>query len=124
MLDKFNDTMQKELTKTNGSLDSDIITAFNSISSTMSTPQVNWEFFLFGVIWLGLVLFMMYITISTQVRNSHYSKAEKIPFDAQEQTCEYCGGKYIVGTRTNCPHCGATILHYSKDSNNMTNDMS
>lgn len=37
--------------------------------------------------------------------------------DVFEETCNFCGGVYIIGMHTSCPHCGGAISahHYVKD---------
>ena len=39
-----------------------------------------------------------------------YKKAVPCELKAVYQlSCNFCGGMYIVGMHTNCPHCGASI---------------
>jgi hypothetical protein len=34
-----------------------------------------------------------------------------------QESCNFCGGVYIIGIHTECPHCGGAIPphHYVKD---------
>lgn len=39
-----------------------------------------------------------------------YKNAKLCPEDfSTEEECTYCGGTYIIGVHTSCPHCGAPI---------------
>ena len=60
--------------------------------------------------------------------SKHYSQAVECPETfVDQEACEYCGGIYIVGLNTSCPHCGAPVKphDYTVDGNgNITNIIS
>ncbi len=44
------------------------------------------------------------------IRESYYRKAQACNLQVVDQEpCEYCGGIYIIGMHTTCPHCGAPV---------------
>ena len=36
--------------------------------------------------------------------------------DAKEDTCEYCGNVYVIGTCHECPHCGAPLRPHNVET--------
>jgi len=61
---------------------------------------------------LGMLAFIalhMCIMLGLTPKARKYRKATEIPQTAKEDTCEYCGGVYVIGTCIKCPHCGAPI---------------
>lgn len=56
-----------------------------------------------------LVIFIPVLIINLNPKRKYYQSAIKITAKAKEETCEYCGCNYVVGTVLSCPHCNAPI---------------
>ena len=52
-----------------------------------------------------------------QIAKENAYKTATATGGVQEDTCEYCGGVYVVGTVISCPHCGAPIVAHNTGNN-------
>lgn len=61
---------------------------------------------------LGVMLFITFFVILRDPEKKKYKdfipcgRSEEL---VQEDTCDYCGGIYIIGTVLSCPHCNAPL---------------
>lgn len=67
--------------------------------------------FLFALLFeaMILVIFIPVLIVNLNPKRKYYQSAIKITAKAKEETCEYCGCNYVVGTVLSCPHCNAPI---------------
>ena len=108
--DRFNYILQKNLTKNSKyTVEEAIKLAFDDVSTYIMDPYSDDEStssFLF----MSIVAFIFtYSCLREGLRNVRYKKAVRCTGKLVQQTCAYCGGIYIVGTCTTCPHCGAPL---------------
>ena len=61
--------------------------------------------------------FPVFFSIMNILKMKNYKDYQKVPsVDGKviiQETCDYCGGVYVVGTCLNCPHCGASVKAYN-----------
>ncbi len=113
VLDTFNSTLQAALTRRDKGVGDDLLEAFTAIEPLTMKMHVETAVLGFAVIWVAVIAFMFVATLKGAKTSKLQATAQPIALDAQEMTCEYCGGKYIPGTLTNCPNCGAAIVYYA-----------
>ena len=71
-----------------------------------TSPAIKWVL-IFDVIFLGFIA--MTVGFSPK-RDIYYPKAQAVTQEiVKEETCEYCGGVYVIGMHTKCPFCKAPV---------------
>lgn len=115
VLKTFNSTLQAALTRRDKGVGDDVLEAFTAIEPLTMKPYVDTGILAFAFIWVAVIAFMFVATLKGVKTSKLQATAQPIALDAQEKTCEYCGGKYIPGTLTNCPNCGAAIVYYANE---------
>ncbi len=71
-----------------------------------TSPAIKWVL-LFDVIFLGFIA--MTVGFSPK-RDIYYPRAQAVTQEiVKEETCEYCGGVYVIGMHTKCPFCKAPV---------------
>ena len=76
--------------------------------------HVEWLFVIWGLLLSGIGAYEIYQTLITNKKA--YRSAVKCANDAKEDTCEYCGNVYVIGTCHECPHCGAPIRPHNVET--------
>lgn len=62
---------------------------------------------------LLLMLFTaVFIGVPDMIKAIKYKKAFKMPANAKECTCPYCGKTYVSGVSLRCPHCNADLRRF------------
>lgn len=108
-IDKFTEIFQKRLDKASEYPVSDaLITALENITPTIMEQRFNIVVFAIMLILLVCTCVSGYILVFRNA-NKYYPEARRITKSATEAACDYCGGVYVVGSCTTCPHCGAYI---------------
>lgn len=109
--DQFNDTLQKNLLRADQSTVGKAIAAsFAYSSQNIMETYIDWESMFMAGIMGGFVFFHMFFMVFFDPGNKkEYREASKCPTYVQEETCEYCGGVYVIGTCLSCPHCSAPV---------------
>lgn len=59
--------------------------------------------FLFCICFTGVPIACIFLSLPRK----KYANVMEVPITITEDTCDYCGGVYVVGIYTTCPHCGA-----------------
>ncbi len=112
--DNFNNVMQKELTaRTRYTVKDAFFDSFATILPGIMDKTIDWEWVaLMSIVSLVVVVVCVYLIfyiINAKKQSKSYvcktSKEQPI-----EDTCSYCGGVYVHGIHTSCPHCGAPIV--------------
>lgn len=108
--DAFDDNLQKYLLQ-NGkySVGEAIAKAFGDANEMVMQPYTDWSLFVAAGFFLIYTVVCMYGVVHNP--NKKYANAVqyKNAGEPVEYTCDYCGGIYIAGTCTTCPHCGAGV---------------
>ena len=120
---KFNDEVQKMLLQREKYSVGEVFeNAFDSLNSYVMNKTWNKPVFFTSISVSGIfLLFIVWIAISTlkPVQTSYYHKAilcdDKL---VDQEKCEYCGGIYVVGLHTTCPHCAAPLPEGKGSSGN------
>ena len=121
--DEFTQSLQKRLLlREKYSVDDAIAVTFDEYRPKMMKPYMDGLEFGFG-----MFLFLLFSGVSVY-NFAVLSKPGKVPEMYKEaklckltkvyqEPCSYCGGVYIIGMHTTCPHCGAALPehHYIKD---------
>ncbi len=108
--DVFTNNLQKYLTaRSRYSVGMAVNTAFNDITPSIMDTEIIWGEIFMGLGMLAFIALHMCIMLGLTPKARKYRKATEIPQTAKEDTCEYCGGVYVIGTCIKCPHCGAPI---------------
>ena len=115
VLKTFNSTLQAALTRNDKAVGEDILEAFTAIEPLTMKLQVEPSVLMFAIVWIGITVLIFGATLKGIKTSQLQAAAQPIALDAQEKTCEYCGGKYIPGTLSNCPNCGAAIVYYANE---------
>ena len=119
---KFNESLQTRLLQRDKySVDEAIAATFDQYTPTMMGMIVDT-----GNLFAGLFMFMMMGGFAAMVVFTN--KPRKVPDEYKnaipcnlnavyQESCNFCGGVYIIGIHTECPHCGGAIPphHYGKD---------
>lgn len=115
--DDFNNKMQKNLTaSTRYTVSSAIISAFDDTTPTVMKATINWEMIGVGGFMLLFMCIHAFFMIGFNPKAKNYAKAQKCPTYTREEKCEYCDNIYVVGTCTECPHCGAPIPPHNEQA--------
>ena len=120
MENDFTDRLQKNLLSNSKNLSAAVIDAFEKTGSkTGGFPREKITTLLFCFVGGGLLIFTAVKGVIGGIKNNpaddprlnavECPTAEKEPETAK---CEYCGGEFVVGLHTTCPHCGASIENW------------
>ncbi len=113
--DDFKDLMQKYLTANSRyDVSSAIAAAFDETTPNVMDGHVEWLFVIWGLLLSGIGAYEIYQTLITNKKA--YRSAVKCANDAKEDTCEYCGNVYVIGTCHECPHCGAPLRPHNVET--------
>ncbi|MFR5051337.1 MAG: hypothetical protein ACLTCP_08400 [Ruminococcus bicirculans (ex Wegman et al. 2014)] len=80
--------------------------------------HVEWLFVIWGLLLSGIGAYEIYQTLITNKKA--YRSAVKCANDAKEDTCEYCGNVYVIGTCHECPHCERRSDHITWKQNSLS----
>ncbi len=112
--DDFNDLMQKYLTaNSRHTVSTAIAAAFDETTPDIMEGQIEWIFVFWGLLLSGIGVYEIYKTLTTNKKV--FRSAVKCPKNSKEDTCEYCGNVYVIGTCHECPHCGAPLRPHNID---------
>ena len=116
----FTKKLQSNLESDSGKLSASVINAFETIgrkTGKIPLSQIFW--FVFGILIGGFFVFeavKKIISMKTKgteedprINSVQCPVAEAVPETAK---CQYCGGEFVVGLHTACPHCGAPIENW------------
>ena len=112
---EFTEDLQKRL------LMNDITTA-EAITLTFSeySDKAMEKYVVVPLVILGGVFSLMAVLLAIYIFNPHLIRKKMLndatrlnssdkPGPDIEETCDYCGGIYLIGYHFSCPHCGAAI---------------
>ncbi len=107
---QFSESMQSHLSdNTKYTVSSAISRAFTDIIPIVMKTEVFGIGLFFTGAMLVFLLAICYFLFKPQIRSLKYNDAMVCPLIVTEDTCEKCGGIYVVGTCGICPHCGAKL---------------
>ena len=113
-VDAFTESLNTRLLqRSKYSVDDAFAITFDEYRPVMMKMQVNKKNIILGSVMFITMSAVAGLTIAT-------SKPHKVPDDYKkavpcelkavyQASCNFCGGMYIVGMHTGCPHCGAAI---------------
>ena len=104
----FNDELYKELVREDEYTPAQAIAnTFDMITPACMKSSINFGQIMMGIIIAAFIVFHAWFMMGINPKAKKLSQARIIPDNAQETTCMYCQGIYIVGISSSCPHCGA-----------------
>ena len=111
---EFTDNLHKLLLqRERNSVGESIEKAFDQLNSKVMATTINTKLLLVTqIVPLMFVALFVYLIIKIvkPVEKHYYTKAYVCdPTFVDQETCEYCGGVYVVGLHTTCPHCAAAL---------------
>lgn len=118
--------LQKNLSDESLDFDESVAHAFNACAKKITTYPTYRGDFLSDSAFLAFILILIFgfFLLTTLLKRREYKKYIENPnifeimnvdnTQIKEDTCEYCGGLYVVGTVLSCPHCGAVIPPHNK----------
>ena len=108
-MDDFNELLQKYLTASSRyDVSSAIASAFNETTPHIMDGHIEWIFVLWGLIFVGIGGYEIYKTMLTN--RKEFRSAVRCSESSKEDTCEYCGNVYVVGTCLQCHIHRAEVL--------------
>lgn len=107
----FNAELQKNLTaRSRYTVGEAVVAAFQSITPSVMNTTVEWPMVMLALFMTAFFSAHAYFMLGLNPKAKKYQNAVPCPLVLKEQdVCEYCGGVYVVGTVTECPHCGAGL---------------
>lgn len=111
---EFTDNLHKLLLqRERNSVGESIEKAFDQLNSKVMATTINIKLLLVTqIVPLMFVALFVYLIIKIvkPVEMHYYTKAYVCdPTFVDQETCEFCGGVYVVGLHTTCPHCAAAL---------------
>ncbi|MBR2523208.1 MAG: hypothetical protein IKE53_02070 [Clostridiales bacterium] len=107
----FNENFQKRLTQNKYSVGQALAMSFEELTPKMMKATYN--YMMIGIIFACFAPFIILVISMAgfhPVLSAHYKKAIECSTKyVDQEACEYCGGVYVVGLHTNCPHCQALL---------------
>lgn len=111
--DRFNKNLQKMLLQKDRYTVAEAIgEAFDDLTPIIMTGYTNWALVITGAgIFVACVAGVILMQVFVKKKEKLYETVIKVePTELLQQAkCDYCGGVYIVGHHTNCPHCQALL---------------
>lgn len=112
--DTFTEEVHKLLLKNSVSVDEAIAGGFKKITPGIMKAEVKWGAVFFAILVLGFLVWLaVYLFDIHPIRKAILKKSFKVPVNdyknIKEETCEFCGGIYVIGCHLDCPHCGGAI---------------
>ena len=110
----FTESLHDRLMKrTKYSVDDAIAITLDEYAPKMMSLSCDKTDLIFGAIvflMMSSVLFIVFITNRPRKVSEEYKKAVPCELNVVYQaSCNFCGGMYVVGMHSGCPHCGASI---------------
>ena len=110
----FTESLHDRLMKRNKySVDDAIAITLDEYAPKMMSLSCDKTDLIFGAIvflMMSSVLFIVFITNRPRKVSEEYKKAVPCELNVVYQaSCNFCGGMYVVGMHSGCPHCGASI---------------
>lgn len=123
----FNSTLNRELTYANGNsedIGNAFVTAFETLNSVVMKKQIDPDTVLPIIFIVAFLFFILLIELIRDMRTlKNYKEMSEVPSSSivdgkiLEDKCDYCGGIYAIGTVTQCPCCGATLMPHNRYGN-------
>ena len=88
-----------------------ITNSFNKLTPKVMKAEINAFALTFAILFsAGFVWFTIFIFDIHPIRKALLKKSFRLKKSIEpEETCEYCGGTYLIGYHLSCPFCGAAI---------------
>lgn len=110
ILEKFCESMQSHIAdNTKYTVSSAISRSFVDIYPDLMKTEVFGIGIFFTASMLVFLLAVCYFLFRPQIKSLKFNGAVACPLIVTEDTCEKCGGIYVVGTCSVCPYCGAKL---------------
>lgn len=116
----FNRTLQSALEQDEDAVGTAFLTAITETTQGIKASGYHIDWLMLIGCSIGSVILAVMLVMELRLErkdqrkeaaeiNELHSTGIPVPENAQEDTCEYCGGTYIHGQHKNCPHCNAPI---------------
>ncbi len=93
---------------------------YRPLMMNVYVEKVKFVVFMFMfLLFSGLSVLSFFTSAKPKKAPDYYRNAKVCELTAvYQEPCAFCGGVYIIGMHTECPHCGAAIPahHYMKDA--------
>ena len=113
---EFNDVLYKRLLQRDQySVDGALAATFDDFTPKMMRKKKKKaaQFYAFAIMFFGSAIGGVLSLVSAIHKTKEQGKYKHaVPCDLNavyQGSCNYCGGVYIVGMHTECPHCGAAL---------------
>lgn len=114
--EQFNEALYKRLLqRSDYSVDEALAQTFDEFTPKMMTVSLDNTFSFFGLLFVNAIMaggaaWTLIDTIRKAKVPAKYKKAVLCDLNAVYQgSCNFCGGAYIIGMHTECPHCGGAL---------------
>ena len=120
-LDEFNSNLNDLLAQGNRpDVSGSVAKAFRNITPKVMKPYIAYGKVSIAVFFIGFILIHFAIMTVSLIKMGKYKNAVPVSLNIGETKCTSCGGGYVKGTCSTCPHCGAPIgreedIHISTD---------
>ena len=122
--DAFTESLQKRLLlRDKYSVDAAIALTLDEFRPQMMRPSLDGLKFGFGLflflVFGGVTFYSFAVAYKPAKVPEEYKNAKLCELtQVYQEPCNFCGGIYIIGMHTTCPHCGASLPahHYIKDA--------
>jgi hypothetical protein len=120
--DAFIESCHKRLLqRTQYEVDQAFAESIKEMTPTLMKKTVHWPVLIASLAVPALFLLIVFSAANLHpIRDSYYLKAQPCNLEIVDQEpCNYCGGIYVIGLHTACPHCGAPVKAHDfiKDEN-------
>ena len=114
---EFTERLQKNLERNSEILAASVIDAFETIGNkTGKVPISDILWVAFGVL-IGVYFTYVAVKKIISLKKTNFEEDPRLnslecpeaETDPETAKCQYCGGEFVVGLHTACPHCGAPI---------------
>jgi len=111
--DQFNSRLHKRLLDNDYTVGEAFVDAFKDINGSIMDKYIDWKFvgIFAGILIHASIFFACFVILPVSLAKKD-SKAIEMPDPTatyQEDKCLYCGGLFVHGIHTSCPHCGGAI---------------
>ncbi len=114
---EFTKKLQNNLENNSQMVSASVINAFETIGSKTGKAPIGKIFWLVFAIAAGAYFVYMAVRSIINLKNNNAAEDPRInsvqcptaETEPETAKCQYCGGEFVVGLHTTCPHCGAPI---------------
>ncbi|SCW30935.1 hypothetical protein SAMN02910456_00454 [Ruminococcaceae bacterium YRB3002] len=113
--DSFTEDLHKNFLDKKIGVGKAITMSFKKFTPVVMKSEIRWGVLVMSLLSsAGFVWFTIYVFDIHPIRKAILKKSFKCNKGKPvEETCDFCGGVYLIGYHLSCPYCGATIKAHS-----------